>query len=139
MKTQSRVAVLVFAILLAFSTTARPQDKKKDESKTPGQEVVKLKADLVQIDVVVTDRNNKPVSGLKREDFELYDNNKPQLITHFSFEQSTSTSLRIAEDTETPRSLPRAITATELKRVIAFVVDTLHMKPEKRINARFDI
>ncbi len=136
MKAPSRIAVLGFAILLTFSTTVRPQDKKKDESKASGQEVVKLKADLVQIDVVVTDRNHKPVSGLKREDFELFDGNKPQLITHFSFEQSASTSLRIVEDTETPRSLPRAITATELKRVIAFVVDTIHMKPENVYRTR---
>ena len=136
MKALSRIAVLSFAILLTLSTTARPQEKKKDDGKPSGQDVVKLKADLVQIDVVVTDRNHKPVSGLKREDFELSDGNKPQLITHFSFEQSTNTSLRIVEDTETPRSLPRAITATELKRVIAFVVDTIHMKAENVYRTR---
>ena len=66
MKAPSRIAFLGLAILLALAATARPQDKKKDESRTSGQEVVKLKADLVQIDVVVTDRNHKPVSGLKR-------------------------------------------------------------------------
>jgi len=99
MKAPSLIAVLSLAILLTFSTSVKPQDKKKDESKTPAQEVVRLKADLVQIDAVVTDRNNKPVSGLKREDFELLDNNKSQVISHFSFEQSSSTSLRIVEDT----------------------------------------
>ena len=136
MKPRPHLAVLVCAILLATSISVRPQDKKKAEDKTPSQEVLKLKAELVQIDVVVTDRNNKPVSGLNREDFELYDNNKLQLITHFSFEQTKSRALRIAEDTETPRSLPRAITAPDLKRVIAFVVDTLHMKPENVYRSR---
>ena len=136
MKALAHTTVLSFAILFSLSTTAAPQEKKKDDNKPSGQDVVKLKADLVQIDVVVADRNHKPVSGLKREDFELSDSNKPQLITHFSFEQSASTSLRIAEDTETPRSLPRAITATELKRVIAFVVDTIHMKPENVYRTR---
>ena len=136
MKALAHTTVLSFAILFSLSTTAAPQEKKKDDNKPSGQDVVKLKADLVQIDVVVADRNHKPVSGLKREDFELSDSNKPQLITHFSFEQSTSTALRIVEDTETPRSLPRAITATELKRVIAFVVDTIHMKPESVYRTR---
>jgi VWFA-related protein len=112
-----------------------PQEKKKDNPKS-GQDVVKLRAELVQIDVAVSDRNNRPVIGLKREDFELYDNNKLQTITHFSLEESTSTALRIEDDIETPRSLPRAITATELKRVFAFVVDTMHMKPENVYRAR---
>ena len=136
MRAPFRIAVLGLATLLSFSPTTRSQDKKKDDNKASGQDVVKLKAELVQIDVAVTDRNHKPVSGLKREDFELFDGNKSQLITHFSFEQSASTSLRIVEDTETPRSLPRAITATELKRVIAFVVDTIHMKPENVYRSR---
>ena len=90
MKTRPHSAVLVFAIVLSTSISVMPQDKKKEEDKTPSQEVPKLKADLVQIDAVVRDRNNKLVSGLSREDFELYDNNKPQLITHFSFEQINS-------------------------------------------------
>src|SRR5687767_6873410 len=100
------VAVVAFVLLLTSASAAKPQDKKKDDTKRSGQDVLKLRAELVQIDVSVTDRDGKPVTGLKREDFELYDSDKLQAITHFSLEQSTNTALRIEDDTETPRSLP---------------------------------
>jgi VWFA-related protein len=115
------IAIPVFAV--------GQQDKKK-----PDQGEIKLKTELVQIDVLVSDKGNKPVGGLKREDFELYDNNKPQHITNFSYEE-TKTS-RVGDSTTEARSLPRVIGAGELKRVIAFVVDTLHIKFENVTRTR---
>ena len=53
------------------------------EKKNPNDDTIKLRGELVQIDVLVTDKNNKPVGGLKREEFELYDNDKPVTITNF--------------------------------------------------------
>jgi len=109
---------------------ALPQEKNKDNS----DNVVRISAQLVQIDVVVADKAGKAVAGLKREDFELYDNNKPQDISHFAYEITRTRSVR--EDIEETRALPRAITAPEVKRVLAFVVDTLHMKPENVYKTR---
>jgi VWFA-related protein len=121
MKKRLCAAALIAVIVLSAGSglAGLPQEKK------PGQDVIKISSELVQVDVVVTDKNNKPVKGLKREDFELYDNEKRQNISHFFFEEIRP---RQIDDTEQPRSLPRAITARELKRVLAFVVDTLHMK-----------
>jgi VWFA-related protein len=137
MKVKRCVAVLLAAVLLASvpggsapAQATKPQDIVKDQSK----DAIKITADLVQIDAVVTDKNNKPVSGLKREDFELFDNNKSQLITHFAYEVSEAKA--VAEDTEQLKSLPRVITAAQVKRVIGFVVDTLHMKPENVYRTR---
>jgi len=129
MKARSYLIVVGFglALILAAAGAVKPQEARRDKTKS-GQEVPKLKAELVQVDVVVTDRQNKPVSVLKREDFELFDNNKPQVINHFSFEEGSTRRFQIADDPEAIRSLPRAITSGELKRVIAFVVDTLHMR-----------
>jgi len=100
-----------------------PQDKKKQD-----QGEIKLSTELVQIDVLVTGKDKKPVAALKREDFELYDNNKAQQITNFSYEETGKR--RIGDQTTEASSLPRAIAAGELKRVMAFVVDTLHIKFE---------
>ncbi len=106
-----------------------PQDKKKQD-----QGEIKLSTELVQIDVLVTGKDNKPVGGLKREDFELYDNNKAQQITNFSYEETDK--LRVGDQTTEASALPRAIAAGELKRVIAFVVDTLHIKFENIYRTR---
>ena len=62
--------IFAFALLLSFGfslTIARAQSAGQ-----PQDEPLRLKADLVQIDVVVTDKNNRPVLGLKKEDFILW-------------------------------------------------------------------
>jgi len=102
--------------------------------KKTDQGEVKLSTELVQIDVLVTDKNNKPIAGLKREDFELYDNNKTQQITNFSFEEIGKPSTA-NQQTET-NAIAKAITAGEVKRVMAFVVDTLHIKYENIYRTR---
>src|SRR5215216_1853282 len=120
MRTNARAALLIALTIICGSISpALSQDNKKQD-----EDVIKISAQLVQVDVIVTDKNNRPVSGLTREDFELYDNDKLQNISFFSYELSKS--LFIAEDAE-PRTLPRVMTPKDLKRVVAFVVDTLHM------------
>ena len=42
--------------------------------------------DLVNVTVTVTDRDGRFVSGLRQEDFVVYDDDRPQEITHFSNE-----------------------------------------------------
>ena len=110
------------SLLLALcSASTFPQDKSDKDS-------VKLRAELVQIDVIVTDKSKQLVRGLKREDFELLDNGKPQTITNFVFEDSQAS----GAESNTPEARPaaRSLAPGELKRVLAFVVDTLHMKHE---------
>jgi VWFA-related protein len=113
------IAMLIGAQVIALGA----QDKKKQD-----QSDIKLSTELVQIDVLVTDKNNKPVGGLTRDAFELYDNNKLQHVTNFSYEEIKATSG--SETAGGERRLPREIGVKELKRVIAFVVDTLHIKFE---------
>jgi hypothetical protein len=50
----------------------------------------KLDVNLVQVRVVVRDSQGKPVANLKKEDFLLIDNGKPQFISTFSMETPTS-------------------------------------------------
>lgn len=127
------LAVLIFAL----SLPALPQQKSNQQKNNQDEAVLRISAELVQIDVVVTDRNNKPVSGLKREDFRLYDDNKLQTITHFSFEETKPRRIEDVDAAEAaPRTLTRAISASELRRVIAFVIDTAHMKYESVTYAR---
>jgi VWFA-related protein len=44
-----------------------------------------VSVNLVQIDAVVTDSKGQHVTGLKREDFQVFEDGKPQKITNFSW------------------------------------------------------
>lgn len=46
--------------------------------------VESIEVRVVSVDVVVTDANGKPLTGLTRDDFELLENGKPVEISHFS-------------------------------------------------------
>jgi hypothetical protein len=65
---------------------------------TPAQEIssrdevttFKVKVNLVLVRAVVRDAKGKAVGNLRKEDFELLDNKKPQTITEFVMEQPGS-------------------------------------------------
>ena len=56
----------------------------------------KVRVNLVLVRVVVRDNQGKVVTDLRREDFQLFDNRKPQAITFFSSESPESLALRPA-------------------------------------------
>lgn len=104
------------------ATPAAPPPQDDDD------DLVRITSALVQTDVVVTDKNERIVPDLKIEDFELYENGKRQEIKFLEF-VSVETGRRV-EGANPAAALPetdlkRDMTAADLKRVIAFVVDDL--------------
>ena len=59
--------------VLAFLLLAAP----------PQPLVESIEVRVVDVDVVVTDRAGKPVTGLTKDDFEILEAKKPQAVTHF--------------------------------------------------------
>jgi VWFA-related protein len=49
------------------------------------EDVVRINANLVQVDAVVTDSGGKQVADLKAEEFEILEDGRPQQITNFSY------------------------------------------------------
>ncbi len=65
--------------------------------------VFKSSANLVQVPVVVRDRQGLAVGNLRAEDFQLSDNGKPQLISRFAIEQiEARESLRTLRNSSDP-------------------------------------
>jgi len=52
----------------------------------------------VQLNVIALDKKGEPIEGLKREDFTLLDNGKPQNITLFASESDSSPATNAAND-----------------------------------------
>jgi VWFA-related protein len=99
------------------------------EGTTPDETVTfKVQTELVEVPVVVRDRQGNAVGNLGKDDFRLFDKSKPQEITQFAVEDTTS---RVAED----RSLPgtnqppaNAAAMTIPDHFVALQFDDLHMK-----------
>src|SRR5713101_7534803 len=61
-----------------------------NQSTPPNQELPALRVSthLVQVNVIVEDKRGEPVTNLTRDDFDLYDQKKPQKIEYFSMEST---------------------------------------------------
>lgn len=81
----------VLAVLLSLiSTSAQTAAQKPSPTPSPAvpeveQDVVHITTNLVQIDVLVTDKDGNQVTDLRANDFELLQDGKPQKITSFSY------------------------------------------------------
>ena len=109
----------------------KPAEKAPDLDQ---EDVVRITTNLVQVDVVVTDKNGKLVTDLKAEDFEIFKDGKPQSITNFSFISNMPespapvvTAPPKSKDKLAPPVFPAKINPNEQRRVVALVVDDLGM------------
>lgn len=67
--------ILIIALLAAFAEFSMAQD-----------DTIRVETNLVTVNVAVTDKNGNYVKGLKKEDFEVWDNRTKQVIDNFSAE-----------------------------------------------------
>lgn len=89
---------------------------------------------VVNVDVVVRDRAGKPVTGLTKADFEIYENGQKREITNLSEIHATSGTAVPATAPSQPSSVPAAPEpAVEIRpRNIVMFVDNYSMQPFRR-------
>src|ERR1700682_6420571 len=102
--------------------------------------VLRFNVDLVQVDAVVRDSKGRYVKDLRAEDFEVFQDGKPQKITHFSYVSNASVALRGApKDAADPAVsvIPaRQLSASEIRRNIVLMVDDFRMSFENLVYIR---
>lgn len=133
------ILTVVFVFLIAstnYAQTPSPTPKPTDDD-----EVVKISTTLIQVDVIVTDKNGKIVNDLKPEDFEIYENGKKQEITNFSFVSTNSESqpapIKSKEkNPAVPLPPPVSLKPEQVRRTIALVVDDLGLSFESVYQVR---
>jgi VWFA-related protein len=90
----------------------------------------KVNVRLVQLRVVVRDAQGKTIGTLQKENFNLFDDGKPQIIANFDVEKSGLREAR-EEDTSQPVSSTAITSAPRLElpeRYIAYVFDDVHLE-----------
>ncbi|HYY93393.1 MAG TPA: hypothetical protein VE713_02670, partial [Pyrinomonadaceae bacterium] len=87
-KLPSPVAALLassLALSSASLTHTRAQTQPANTLAPAEEDVVRVDANLVQVDAVVTDDAGRQVTDLRAEEFELLEDGRPQQITNFSY------------------------------------------------------
>ncbi|MGA2217442.1 MAG: VWA domain-containing protein [Terracidiphilus sp.] len=74
--------LLPIALCLLLCVILRAQSPSPIETESPAA-TLKLNVRTVLVDVVVTDRDNRAVAGLKKEDFQVLEDGKPQTVSFF--------------------------------------------------------
>jgi VWFA-related protein len=97
--------------------------------------VLRASVDHVVVDVLVTDQNGQPVTGLTAADFELLERGKPQTIATFS-ELSLPFAAQPAGSTPRPASDVRSNVHAGERRVYVLVLDDAGVEVRHSVDVR---
>ena len=111
------LAVLVTAAALILPTAASAQ--------TPEPPTFPTQAEMVTVDVVVTDDNGVPLRGLKKEDFVIQDEGQAQPLVLFEAIESPTAPSRAASWGSVSDNLPSG----GVRPLIVIVFDEPHLTP----------
>ena len=129
-------------LLLAQTEPASPHGSESSAQAPSGEMAIqdevatfRVNVRLVLARVVVRDARGRAVGNLRKEDFELFDNGKPQVITHFAREGPGTHVL--AGASETPdNTKPATKSFSTPERYVAYLFDDLHFSFEDMYRAR---
>src|SRR4051812_18261287 len=136
---RSLIAGLALAALLSSAALAQrgqQQQRAADLSaKVDDNQTLSVNVDLVNILFTVADRRGKFVTNLKKDDFRVFEDEKPQVITNFSGE--TDLPLTIALLVDTSGSI-RDKLQFEQRAATEFFYSTLQRGKDKAMIISFD-
>jgi VWFA-related protein len=118
-----------------------PPRTQKPQPEIAPEDVLRITTELVQTDVVVTDKSDQIVPDLKLDDFEVFENGRKQNLQFVEFIRTEGPRGDGANaSAKTPRgvdpsiphdlSTPRDLTLKDVRRVMAFVVDDVTIPSE---------
>jgi VWFA-related protein len=119
------------------------QNAPKPDTKAPNDEIVshdspatfKVRVNVVLVRVVVRDSNGKVVANLKKEDFQLADDRKAQIISSFSVETPASHAPTADSGEATSEGTP--VKAADLpQRFVTLFFDDLHLSLQDAMFSR---
>jgi VWFA-related protein len=130
-KAMSRVTLtgIFCCAAIASAQSVQPDVEGKDT-----QAIFTSKVNLVMVPVVVRDKAGHAIGSLKKEDFQLFDKGRPQVITRFLIEKASDhlkpveiaadVPAELKEEAKTPAS--NSVVPTQFT---AYLFDDLHLDP----------
>jgi len=117
------------------------ESQTKAESEMAEQEqatTFKVKVNLVLVRVVIRDSQGRALGNLRREDFQLFDDRKPQVISKFSVERPGAVAVTADNTAEVGIEQPRPPTkpGNIPEHYIAFLFDDIHLQTGDLIQSR---
>jgi VWFA-related protein len=133
-----------FFLLLSCLILAAPKTPGQKQTQTgPGDDVVRVKTELVQTDLTVVDKRGRFVDGLKPEQFELRVDNKLQSLAFFeqvaagsAAEERQLAAARKADPTPLAGREVTSAAESDRGRLIFFFVDDVHLTADGFTRAR---
>ena len=137
----------------ALSASPSPQSQQsvaapKAQSSEPSSEVdthasvpFQSHVNLVPVRVVVHDSNGKVVTGLTKEDFRLFQDRRPQTISHFSVETPASAAQQVVRGQPSDASTDQPVASTSgnlamPSRFVALLFDDVHLNLQDLMQVR---
>jgi len=134
------LAVTTFAIGAprSFHFSASSNNSAQAQNpQNPPEHTLKIDAKLVPVRVVVRDSSGRAVGSLTKDDFQIFDNGKPQVISQFFTEQTAGGPGAAPGNDATPESqAPTAATKPASKIFTLYLIDDLHLEPADMIKTR---
>jgi VWFA-related protein len=122
------LSLSAITLLLLFS----PRDLRAQTDPVPGSGNIyreTTQVELVNIDVVVTDTKGKPVRGLTRDRFVVYEDGVPQTITHFEPIDRITEAVSFEGAQAAPATQPQS---PEESLKVAIFIDNVSLHPATR-------
>lgn len=129
-------SLLFITCLLLFPAVVFSQTKPEQQPSPPPRaevdDVIKFETSLVQTDVMVFDKDGRPVTGLKPEQFQLKINNTPREISFFeAFRSGAARESQQGQSNEISK-----LRADAERRSVLFFVDDLHLAPDSLVRTK---
>ena len=122
------------AVVTATAAAATQPPSAPAATQQGGTPVFGAAVELVRLDVIVLDKDGKPVTGLTRDDFEVEEGGKAQTIE--SFEPVVIRTGRPASADEPPRLTSARLRAPSEGRCVLLFVDDVHVSPPNMVTVR---
>ena len=142
MMMRRKVIVSILVLLPTMGSVDWAQEVRRTEPRPADPKVetlIRIDTELVQLDVKVEDEKGRPVRDLRREDFQLLEDGKPQVVSYFSV-GSTSRMARQPEVTgavgATSPPADGATATVETRRHFVLAIDDLHLAAGSLLVAR---
>jgi VWFA-related protein len=137
-----RTIALTLSLATVFSAALAqtPSTPQKPPQEIAPEDIIRITTALIQTDVVVTDKNDRVIPDLKLDEFKVFENGKRQDVKVMEFVSPEAGpriegSVKIAGEAA-ESEVKRNLTAGELRRVFAFVVDDLTIPIQDVANVR---